>query len=165
MSIYGHMYGPGLRYDIGKDQTDLNKYAGLYFKKYQPHVRTTMLTYYYDPKKDQMFWTFYHHGVKNVGNYKAVGRVPGYVNLENHLYTDVGECPDYHIKIIDRYNIELAAEYKGKVITDKISFVFQIDKWITEANFWHGGNMPAQDDVSVSKARTNYRFKGIDHYL
>lgn len=117
-----------------------------------------MLTYFYDSDKDQMFWTFYHHKVLNIGDYQKVGSVPGYVNLENYLYTEVGEVPDYHLMIIDEKTVELTAEYNGKVIKDRVTFLYDIGNWCTESNLYIGGNIPAQGDIEAQKARTAYSY-------
>jgi len=159
-TIRASMGGPGLNYSIGpEDQNDINKFGGFYGKKYRPHAQSSMLGFWNDLEKDKMAWTFYHHGIQNTKGYRAVGSVPGYVNLGNVLYTDRGEVPDYHVRFVSRREVHLAMSYREQIFRDTIFFAKPLDNWISLGNLYMGGNVPAQDTVRAYKTILPYQWK------
>lgn len=157
-TIRASMDGPGLNYRIAlEDQNDINKFAGFYGKKYRPHAQSSMLGFWNDLEKDQMAWTFYHHGIQNADDYRAVGSVPGYINLENTLYTPRGAVPDYHVRFVHAQEVQVAMSYQGKVIRDTIFFAKPLDNWISLGNLYMGGNVSAQDTVRAYKTILPYQ--------
>lgn len=156
-TIKASMEGPGLNYNIGPaDQNDINKFGGFYGKKYRPHAQSSMLGFWNDLERDQMAWTFYHHGVQNKEKYRAVGSVPGYVDLNHVLYTKRGEVPDYHVHFETPRKVYLAMTYQNQSIYDTIYFEEPVDRWISLGNLYMGGNVPAQDWVKAYKAVVKY---------
>ncbi|MEM6376806.1 MAG: hypothetical protein AAF705_01260 [Bacteroidota bacterium] len=159
-TIKAKMEGPGLNYNIGPaDQNDINKFGGFYGKKYRPHAQSSIQGFWNDLEKGQMAWTFYHHGIQNVEDYRAVGSVPGYVNLNNVLYTNRGEVPDFHVYFESRREVHLAMTYQNQSIRDTIYFENPVDRWISLGNLYMGGNVPAQDWVKAYKAVLKYNSK------
>lgn len=159
-TIRASMAGPGLNYRIApEDQNDINKFAGFYGKKYRPHAQSSMLGFWNDLEKDQIAWTFYHHGIQNTDAYQTVGSVPGYVRLDNVLYTSRGAVPDYHVRFVSRREVHLALSYQAQVIRDTIFFAKPLDNWISLGNLYMGGNVPAQDTVRVYKEILPYQLE------
>lgn len=159
-TITAKMEGPGLNYNIGpSDQNDINKFGGFYGKKYRPHAQSSIQGFWNDLEKGKMAWTFYHHGIQNTEAYRAVGSVPGYINLKNVLYTERGEVPDYHVKFVNRQEVHLAMTYQSKIIRDTIFFAKPVDNWLTLGNLYMGGNIPAQDWIKAHKAVLAYQLE------
>lgn len=153
--LKGFMYGPGLRYDYGNsDNLDWNKYAGIQLDKYNPHGRTIMVVFRYNSNLDAMEWGLYYHNIKSgLGEYREVGSVPGLIDENNTMYTGVGSVPSWEVRFVNNQQIKVELKYNGYFVGDLVTFK-KFGNYHTRANFYWGGNMPAQDDVEAAKKYT-----------
>ena len=160
-TLEGKMAG-AVRYKLpASDQKDINKYAGVYQKR-RPHVRTTIAGFWYDPVLDSVGWTFYHHGINNPDKYRAVGSVPGYVNLSNVIYTAPGDVPDWGVDFAnDRKKLYLYLAYEGKMIRDTAQFDIAFKRKYFRGNLYFGGNQkqPGPGSLAAYKHYSSYKVK------
>ena len=150
------LYGAGMKYDIGPDQKDWNKLpGGMYFDLYQPHGRTIMIGWRYNPDSNAIELTPYYHNISNTGSYKAVGHVPGYVNEENILSIPL-RILMIHIavttQVISDTDVSIVVEdlNSPNYISDNISFRKKLGSHHTISNLYIGGNIPAQEYVHAN---------------
>jgi hypothetical protein len=148
------LYGPGLKYDIDKDQADWNKLpAGIYFDLFRPHGQTIMIGWRYNPDTQSLELTPYYHNIKNRDQYKSVGSVPGYVNESNILSIPLSEYRAYikvTIYMISVTEVDITVEdlNSGNTIRDVVHFDREkLGKKYSRGNLYVGGNRPAQADV------------------
>lgn len=153
--IQVRLWGPGLVYDIGDDQDDLNKLEGVAFNLYRPHGQTTMTAWNYDPKRGAIrFVPWYGHNQEETKGYERVGSVPGWADIKGAIYLDIVD--DAVEVIIRRYFkgksvLTTLSSLDGKTVTSAQNTFRRPGRRHTRINLYHGGNMPAQGDLYCSK--------------
>lgn len=149
------LYGPGLVYNIGPDQSDWNKLSGgMYFDLYQPHGRTIMIGWRYNPDTHAIELTPYYHNITNTKDYKAVGSVPGYVNEDNILSIPLRVRSIkiiVTIQVLSDTEVSIIVEDTGSAgyISDNVTFD-KVGRYHTISNLYVGGNIPAQEYIHAN---------------
>lgn len=153
-----HLFGKGLLYDLGPDRSDWNKLGGYYFKTFQPHGETVMIGFRSDVERGVMEYTFYYHGIEDKDKYREVGFYGGYVDEDNILSVpwddneNASTYTKFYIQILSDTEIYLKLEDKdGNYIEDIVVFK-EVRRNFSRSNLYHGGNRPAQDQITAVKA-------------
>ena len=121
------------RYDIGEDQTDINKLFGLgYMLAHREN--SVRFGWWYDPSKDSVgimaYW--YDRGKRNADHLR-------YVALsDSHHYMIIAR-DDVHILTIDRLEVK-------RVVTKRSEICYALHPYF-------GGNRPAPHDIVIKMRR------------